>query len=146
MKIATLDLTPELFVEFCKASGDHGGLARKFVVIENPLPEDAEVVALTAEPLAIMGALPLLRLTIQSDSFDDVDEGTTPPQLPLVVYRTIYDNSHDYCKGGCGFDFNEFPDMYHLENECGGPECTCYEVIGGHQMGCYFYGNGKRAS
>lgn len=46
----------------------------------------------------------------------------------------------DYCKGGCGIDFDEFPEMRHEEDECSGPECTCYEVIGGHQMGCYFYG------
>lgn len=91
MRIATLDLTPELFVEFCKASGERGGLARKFVVIENPLPEDAEIVNLTAEPLSAMGALPLLRLTIKSESFEDI-EGE-PPQLPLVVYKTIYDAS-----------------------------------------------------
>lgn len=46
----------------------------------------------------------------------------------------------DYCKGGCGIDFDEFPEMRHTEDECSGPECTCYEIIGGHQMGCYFYG------
>lgn len=33
-----------------------------------------------------------------------------------------------------------------LENEIAGyeqhlhPECTCYEITGGHQMGCYYYG------
>lgn len=89
-RIATLDLTLELFIEFCKASGERGGLARKLIVLENPLPEDVEVVALTAIPLPIMGALPLLRLTLQSASFDDVGEGE-PPQLPLVIYKTIYD-------------------------------------------------------
>lgn len=46
----------------------------------------------------------------------------------------------DRCKGGCGIDFAEFPEMRHTEDECPGPECTCYEIIGGHQMGCYFYG------
>jgi hypothetical protein len=48
--------------------------------------------------------------------------------------------NYDYCTGGCGVDFDEFPDMRHPEDECSGPECTCYEVTGGHQMGCYFYG------
>jgi hypothetical protein len=46
----------------------------------------------------------------------------------------------DRCKGGCELDFDEFPDMRHAEDECSGPECTCYEVTGGHQMGCCFYG------
>ena len=50
----------------------------------------------------------------------------------------------DRCKGGCGIDFDEFPDMRHTEDECGGPECTCYEVIGGHQPGCYFYGRKEK--
>lgn len=38
----------------------------------------------------------------------------------------------DICKGGCGMDFAEFPEMRHTEEECGGMECTCYEIIGGH--------------
>lgn len=45
----------------------------------------------------------------------------------------------DICPS-CGCDFAEFPEMRHTEDECGGPECTCYEIIGGHQMGCAFYG------
>jgi hypothetical protein len=50
----------------------------------------------------------------------------------------------DYCKGGCGIDFGEFPEMRHREDECSGPECTCYEITGGHQMGCYFYSRRER--
>jgi len=49
----------------------------------------------------------------------------------------------DRCKGGCGIDFAEFPEMRHTEDECPGPECTCYELIGGHQPGCYFYGRSQ---
>lgn len=52
----------------------------------------------------------------------------------------------DYRKGGCGIDFDEFPEMRHTEDECSGPECTCYEIIGGHQMGCYFYGRREQRS
>ncbi len=48
--------------------------------------------------------------------------------------------NYDYCTEGCGIDFDEFPDMRHTEDDCSGPECTCYEIIGGHQIGCYFYG------
>lgn len=47
---------------------------------------------------------------------------------------------YEYCPGGCGMDFREFPEQRHSVDECPGPECTCYEIIGGHQMGCYFYG------
>lgn len=47
----------------------------------------------------------------------------------------------DLCPGGCGWDFAEFPEERHTKEECGGPECTCYEIIGGHQMGCPFYGS-----
>ena len=36
----------------------------------------------------------------------------------------------------CGVCFVEFPEMYHEAEDCDGPECTCYEVIGGHQPGC----------
>lgn len=28
----------------------------------------------------------------------------------------------------------------HNQENCSEPECSCYEAIGGHQMGCYFYG------
>lgn len=44
----------------------------------------------------------------------------------------------EFCKG-CGMDFIEFPEMQHDIEDCPGPECTCYEIIGGHQMGCPFY-------
>ena len=46
----------------------------------------------------------------------------------------------------CGVDFDEFPEMRHAEDECSGPGCTCYEVIGGHQMGCYFYGKRENSN
>ena len=36
----------------------------------------------------------------------------------------------------CGIDFNEFPELSHSEAFCFGPDCTCYEVIGGHQPMC----------
>jgi len=36
----------------------------------------------------------------------------------------------------CGVDFAEFPEMKHDADECDGPECTCYEITGGHQPGC----------
>lgn len=52
--------------------------------------------------------------------------------------------NYEYCTGGCGIDFDEFPEMRHTEDECSGPECTCYEIIGGHQQGCYFYGKQTR--
>jgi glycosyltransferase involved in cell wall biosynthesis len=39
----------------------------------------------------------------------------------------------------CGVDFDEFPELEHPIEECPGAECTCYEVVGGHQPGCPFY-------
>jgi hypothetical protein len=93
VKVATLDLSTELFVEFSKASGMRGGLTRSFVVAENPLPDDAEVVAVEAHEVYAMGALPLLRLHIKSESYAEVAEGETPPELPLVIYRTIYEKA-----------------------------------------------------
>lgn len=90
LRIATIDLSPELFIEFCKASSVQGRGARRFVIKENPLPDDAEVVRIglkdTYEPYT-------LRLFIKSEQFAEVPEGGTPPELPLVVYQTIYDES-----------------------------------------------------
>ena len=40
---------------------------------------------------------------------------------------------------GCGDDFVEFPERRHSRDECPGPECSCYEMIGGHQPGCYYH-------
>jgi hypothetical protein len=134
VRIATLDLTPELFVEFCKFCKD--GPLRLTVVRENPLPDDAKIIGCRTNtdhwPMT-------LKLVVESATFADVFEGEKVPELPLVMFETIYDNPYDHCKGGCGISFNEFPEMRHTEDECPGPECTCYEVIGGHQMGCYFY-------
>lgn len=139
MKLATLDLTSELFVEFAKACKGQG-LSRRFIVKQNPLPDDAEIVRIQLrdpyEPHT-------LRLYVQSESFAEVEEGATPPELPLVIFETVIDEDtrpDGYCAGNCGINFYEFPDMRHPKDECPGPECTCYEIIGGHQQGCYFYG------
>lgn len=90
MRIATLDLTPELFTEFCKASGSRGGAARMFIVKENALPDDAEVVAVEVVPQRAMGALPCLRLHIKSETFKDIANGEPFPSLRPVVYETQY--------------------------------------------------------
>jgi len=86
MKIATLDLTPELFLDFCKMCKD--GPPRQIIVKENALPDDAKVVGV----IVAKDRYPLtLRLVIESDSFVDVPEGELMPELPLVVFETIYD-------------------------------------------------------
>lgn len=87
MKVATLDLTPELFVELCKASKEHNRWPRRFVVKKNPLPDDAKVVEVRLrEPF-----LPhTLRLVISSESFAEVPEGATPPELPMIWYETVF--------------------------------------------------------
>lgn len=85
MKLATLDLTPDLFVEFCKVC--KSGAARRFIVKKNPLPDDAEIVRIGIAPPSIEPYT--LRLYIQSEEFADVSEGAEP-ELPLVVFETIY--------------------------------------------------------
>lgn len=44
----------------------------------------------------------------------------------------------------CGVDFGEFPELAHPFEDCDGPECTCYEIIGGHQPGCPHYRSGRK--
>lgn len=88
MRVAALDLTPELFVEFCKAGKQGGGLARRFVVKENPLPDDAEIVRVG---LATAFEPHTLRLYIRSELFAEVPDGQDPPELPVVIYETVYD-------------------------------------------------------
>lgn len=74
-----------------------------------------------------------------------IHEVGTRRELEMTPYDTEKDLRETQalsgrCQGGRGVDFDEFPDMRHAEDECPGPECTCYEIIGGHQTGCYFYG------
>lgn len=78
--IATLDLSPDLFVEFCKACKT--GPPHRFEVIQNPLPDDTEVV-----DVEVSAESPFyLRLVLASTEFP---EGK--PALPLVILRTVYD-------------------------------------------------------
>lgn len=87
MKVATLDLTPELFVEFAKACKVEG-LGRRFVVKKNPLPDDAEIVRIS---LRDPYEQPTLRLVIRSETFADIPEGANPPEVPDILFETIYD-------------------------------------------------------
>lgn len=85
MRIATLDLTPELFIQFCQVCKD--GPPCQMVVKKNPLPSDAKVVGVITRP----DRFPLiLRLVIESESFADIPEGEPIPELPLVWFETIY--------------------------------------------------------
>jgi hypothetical protein len=86
-KLATLDLSPELFLAFCKFCKD--GPPRMVLVKENPLPDDAEIIQIRLRP---DGFYPNeLQLVIRSESFADVRLGDGYPELPLVVFETIYD-------------------------------------------------------
>lgn len=86
MRLATLDLTPELFVEFCKMAKD--GPPRRCVIRQNPLPDDAQIKGVITNT----GRWPMtLKLVIESESFTDVAEGDVLPELPLVVFETLYD-------------------------------------------------------
>lgn len=82
MKVRTLDLTPELLVEFCKTC--KAGPARRFTVKENPLPDDAEIVAMRQIDMRT------IRLYITSESFDGNEWAT--PALPNVVFQTVYED------------------------------------------------------
>jgi hypothetical protein len=85
VKVATLDLSADLFLEFSKAC--KAGPPRRFVVKENALPDDAEIVRVRYyDP-------DRLRLFITSESFADVREGGEPPELPPVVFTTQYDGA-----------------------------------------------------
>lgn len=86
MRVATLDLTPELFVEFAKACKN--GPPRRFIVKDNPLPEDAKIIRVR---LSLLHYPETLQLLIESESFEDVAKGTRPPELPQVVFSTQYD-------------------------------------------------------
>lgn len=89
MKVALLELTPELFVDFCKASKN--GPPRRFEVVENALPDDAEVSAIAhmSDPLRLHHGTVLLH--IKSESFADVPEGGFIPKLPPIMFRTVED-------------------------------------------------------
>lgn len=85
-KLAILPLTAELFLEFSKTCKD--GPPRRFRVKENPLPDDATIIGIEAfwdrPPFT-------LALLIASESFNDVPEGTTLPEVPPLLFETIYD-------------------------------------------------------
>lgn len=89
MKIATLDLTPELFVEFCKLC--KSGPSRRYTVKENALPDDAEVVEVRLRSPFLPHTL---QLVIKSESFADVPEGGEPPELPPIWFETVFENPY----------------------------------------------------
>ena len=99
MRIATLDLTPDLFLEFCKACKQ--GEPRRFIVKENPLPDDVKLVGMRFaddEPLRI-------RLVLTSRTFAEVLKGSIPPPLPNVVFETVYDAPDD---PDSSYDFGDY--------------------------------------
>lgn len=85
-RLATLDLSPELFVQFCLASQD--GPPRRFLVIENGLPADVKVIDVTLVPL-LGGSSSIIRLLLSSSKFEKVRE--EPAQLPAPVYKVVFD-------------------------------------------------------
>lgn len=89
MRVALLALTPELFVELAKAC--KSGPPRRFEVAENPLPDDAEIVAVShnSDPLRLHYGTVLL--VIKSEVFVDVPEGNYMPMLPPIVFKTVND-------------------------------------------------------
>ena len=84
MKVRSLDITTELLVEFSKTC--KAGPPRRFIVKENPLPDDARIVRMRQLNDYT------LRLYITSESFTDVAGPIL--QLPPVVFETIYDDTN----------------------------------------------------
>jgi len=87
MKIAILELSPELFVEFAKACKK--GPPRRFTVKANALPDDASIVRVgfTGDSQGLY----TLKLVVQSETFADVPNGEMIPELPAVVFETVND-------------------------------------------------------
>lgn len=84
-RVATMDVSAILFAEWCKASKSTDLRPRRFTVVDNSLPDDAEVVSLRAEDNGV------IRLLIRSASFDEVPAYQQPPMLPQTIYKTVYD-------------------------------------------------------
>lgn len=88
MRIATLDLTPDLFLDFCKSL--KAGPSRSFKVKENALPDDARVIRVALrETGTIAGAV--WTLFIESEAFNEIGDGVIPPSLPQPVLEAVYD-------------------------------------------------------
>ena len=85
MRIAALDVTAELLVEFVNASQYRGLLPRAFFVKENPLPEDTKVVRVLGTECP-----GVIRLWLESSAFADIPDGQDPPQVPQIIYQTVY--------------------------------------------------------
>lgn len=89
MRVALLELTPELFIEFCKAA--KSGPPRRFTVVKDALPDDAEVVGVFAKNDPFRLHFGTVLLQIRSESFADVPEGGFMPELPPIHFQTVYD-------------------------------------------------------
>lgn len=90
-RLALLELTAELFVEFAKACKD--GPPRRLRVKDNALPDDTAIISVEA----LWDRPPFtLALVLHSETFDEVPVGTRPPTLPAVVFETIYDEVTTY--------------------------------------------------
>lgn len=83
-KIAVLPLTADLFLEWSKACRD--GPPRRFVVKENPLPDDAKIVGV--ELFGNKQDL-ILALVVESESFEDVPADVAPPEVPRIPFEVV---------------------------------------------------------
>lgn len=90
MRLAALDVTAQLLTEFVHASKYRGLLPRAFFVKQNPLPDDTEVIAVRGTESS-----GVIRLILKSDSFADVPDGAAIPQVPQILYETVYGQTAD---------------------------------------------------
>ena len=74
MKLACLQLTPHIFIELCK----HG--VEKTLVVDNKLPEDTQFIRAGHDQFGN------LFLVLQSDSFEEIENGGKMPMLENPVF------------------------------------------------------------
>ncbi len=78
MRIACLQISPDIFLQMCKHGVDKG-----LDVVKNSLPYDAEFVRIGHDSFPFHG---YLNLVLQSDSFKDLKKGDKIPVLESPIF------------------------------------------------------------
>lgn len=95
-RLAILQVSPESFVEICKAG------RRSFSVKNNPVPNDARIVGVGPEGsgnklFAYNTETACVNIILESESFAHVPEGFAIPYLPCPVLMVEMDASMPVC-------------------------------------------------
>lgn len=92
-KQARLLVSDTLLVELLK--GTKSGFGGSFVVLKNGLPPDAKIVNHGTE-LGSLGRV--VEILVESESFDEIEEKSVPPELDPPVFKAIFYGSKKYDK------------------------------------------------